>query len=201
LTDALAYEAGSPGEAGALSAEALKLRPEAHAAAARVAAARQQVEAQRGAYRPQVAATLMGDAFAVSGGNSGGGYTFGVVASLPLLDGGARGAGVAEAQAMVKRAEADQAATNLDLTRQIHEALLNFAAADQNVQTAEQAVASAEEDYRVALTRYQAGKAINLEPIAALTVLVRARTNYAQAVFAQRVALDAVHRTTGHLPV
>ena len=199
LTDALAYESRTPGEAAALSASALQFRPEAQAAAARVTAAQQEVSSRRGAFRPQVAATLMGDAFAASG-DSGGGYTFGVVASVPLLDGGSRDAGVAEAQAVLRRAEADLAALNLDLSRQVREALLNFSAADQNVRTAELAVASADEDYRVALTRYQAGKAINLEPLAALTALVRARTNYAQAIFQQRVALDAVNHATGRLP-
>jgi outer membrane protein TolC len=200
LTDALAYESTTPGEAAALSAEALKLRPEARAAAARVEAARRQVAARESNYRPQVAATLMGDVFGVSGGESGGGYTFGVVASLPILDGGARGGQVAEARATVQKAEADQAALDLDISRQVGEALLNFDAANRNVRTAETAVASAEEDYRVATARYQAGKAINLEPISALTVLVRARVNYAQALWGQRTTLDAVNRAVGKLP-
>jgi outer membrane protein TolC len=87
------------------------------------------------------------------------------------------------------------------ISRQVHEALLDFTAADQNVRMAELAVASADEDYRLALVRYQAGKAINLEPIEALSALVRARTNYAQALFAQRVALDEVNHAVGHLPL
>jgi outer membrane protein TolC len=200
LTDALVYDSTAPGAAAALSAEALKTRPEALAAQARVEAAQREVEARRSAYRPQVAATAMSDAFATRGQSAQVGYTVGVTASLPLADGGSRSAEVAEAQAAVTKAQADLRAVNLDLTRQVHTALVNLAAAEENVSTAEQALAAAEEDYRVALVRYQAGKAINLEPISALAALVRARTNHAQAVFDQRVALDAVQRAAGRLP-
>jgi outer membrane protein TolC len=201
LTDALVYESAAPGDPAALTVQALKLRPAAQAAQAQVDAAARQVQAQRAAYRPQLALDAMGDAWKASGSDLNGGYTAALVASLPLLDGGSRRAEVKEAQAGVNRAQADLATVKLAIARQVHEALLDYAAADQNVRTAEAALASAEEDYRVALVRYQAGKAINLERIEALAVLVRARTNYAQAIFAQRVALDAVYRAVGHLPL
>jgi len=75
-----------------------------------------------------------------------------------------------------------------------------MSAAARNVETAQAALASAEEDYRVASQRYFAGKAINLEPIEALSVLVRARMNLAQATYAYRMAQDALARAMGRLP-
>lgn len=203
LTDALVYAAGAPPAADSLVLEAYANRPALSAASARVVAAQRQVALKRSAFRLQVNAALMADAFVPLEGDSRsfrGGYTAGIIASLPLLDGGARRAEVAEAEAMVARAEADREALKLEVSREVHEALLAFHAADQNVRTAEAAVAAAEEDARIAWERYEAGKAINLEPLSALAALVAARTNYAQALFAQRVTLDAVNRAVGELP-
>ena len=166
----------------------------------RLEAARRQVAARRASFRPQVAATLMGDVSRMDSEDLRGDYSVGLVASLPLLDGGRRQAEVAEAEAMVRKAEADQAALDLEIARQVRTALLDLEAADHNVATAQAAETAAEEDYRVALVRYQAGKAINLEPISALTALVRAHTNQAQARFDQQVAQDAVERAVGRLP-
>lgn len=203
LTDALVYETEQPGDPAALAEEALQTRPAMRAAEARLGAARWRVAAKEAAYRPQVSAALMADAFRDLGDGDPalrGGYTAGVIASLPLLDGGSRRAEADEARAQVRRAEADRATLRLEISREVHEAWLAFAAANRNVSAAEQAVAAAGEDYRVATERYQAGKAINLEPISALAALVRARTNLAQAIFEQRSALDRVNWAVGRLP-
>lgn len=203
LTDALVYEADRPGEPAALAEQAVRTHPAMRVAEARVEAARRQVAVKQAAFRPQVAAALMADAFRNLSGNDSalrGGYTAGIIASLPLLDGGSRRAEADEAWAQVRRAEADRATLRLEITREVHEAWLDFNAADRNVSTAEQALAAADEDYRVATERYQAGKAINLEPISALAALVRARTNLVQALFEQRTALDRLNRAVGRLP-
>jgi outer membrane protein len=58
-------------------------------------------------------------------------------------------------------------------------------------------VASAEEDYRVAKVRYEAGKSVNVEVIDAQSALVRARANYIDALYDFNVALDRLERAVG----
>ena len=199
LSDALVYTSAAVPPAADLVAEAQSMRPEMLAALARLDSARRQVALARASYSWQVEATAMGDAFA-NKSSTDAGYSVGVVASVPLATGGARSAEVAEAQAMLRKADTDRAALALEISQGVRSALLDLAAADQNVKTAEAAQAAAEEDYRVALLRYRSGKAINLEPISALTALVRAQTRVVQATFEERVASDAVQRAVGNKP-
>lgn len=200
LTDKLVYVPNPPViDEAAEVATALKQRPETQARQAAVVAAQREVRAKRASYRPQVNAMLLADGVATSGA-SGGGYTLGVVASLPILDGGTRSAGVAEAEAMLKRAQQEQRSVDLEVERQVRTAILDLKAAEQNVRTAAEAEASAREDYRVALIRYKAGKAINLEPISALAALVKAETNLAQALYEHDLARDEVGRSEGRVP-
>ena len=200
LSDKLVYEPSAPNlDAPVAVAAALKKRPEALSRGAAIEAARREVKARRAAYQPQVDAMLMADGFAMSG-RTGGGYTLGVVAALPILDGGSRSADVAEAEAMLRRAEKEARGVDLEVERQVRTALLDLAAAEQNVRTALEAVASAQEDYRIAVIRYEAGKAINLEPLSALASLVKAKTNLAQALYDHNLARDAFRRAEGELP-
>jgi outer membrane protein TolC len=129
-----------------------------------------------------------------------GGYTVGVVGSLPLLDGGERKASVSEAEAMARNLAQQKHALDLQIERDLRSALLSLTAANQNVRTALEAEASAEEDHRVASVGYQAGKLINLEAVSALATLVKARTNVAQAKHEYNLAADAVQRAAGAAP-
>ena len=201
LTDQLAYDPGAADQdADTLLADALAKRPEALALKARSEAAEHEVTARKAACRPQVNGMVMLDGMETSGMGIGGGYTAGIVGSLPLLDGGERKAGVAEAEAMVRKLTREQEALSLQIERELRTALLNLAAANQNVRTALEAEASAEEDHRVADIGYQAGKLINLEAVSALAALVKARTNVAQAKYEFSLAVDAVNRAAGAMP-
>ncbi len=201
LTDSLAYDpAAAEVDADGLAARALADRPEALALRARKEAADRETAARKAAYKPQVGAMLMLDGMQTSGMGVDGGYTVGVVGSLPLFDGGERKASLSEAEAMVRRLEQEQRALDLQIERELRTAVLNLAAANRNVRTALEAEAAAEEDHRVASVGYNAGKLINLEAVSALTALLRARTNVAQAKYEYNLAADAVQRAVGALP-
>jgi outer membrane protein TolC len=200
LSDKLMYEPMAPTlDVEAAVAAALLKRPETASKQAAIEAARREVRARRAAYRPQVDAMLMMEGIKTSESTMGG-YTLGVVAALPILDGGSRAADVAEAEAMLRRAEKESVGQNLEVERQVRAALVTLVTADHCVRTSMEAVASADEDYRVALLRYQAGKAINLEPISALAGLVKAKTNLAEALYDHNLARDAFMRAQGELP-
>jgi outer membrane protein TolC len=201
LADTLQYNPeAAEQDAAQRVTDGLQNRPEERALGAKTKAAELEVAARKSAYRPQVDAMLMLNGMKASGMGVDGGYTVGVVGSLSILDGGERKASVSEAEAMVRSLEQQKQALDLDIERQVRTALLDLAAANQNVRTALEAEAAAEEDHRVARVGYDAGKLINLEVVSALAALVKARTNVAQAKYEYNLAADAVRRATGVLP-
>ena len=155
-------------------------RPEVAAALARTAAAQASVASARGAYSPQVYAIAMGDAqFGVGSGHVG--YTVGLTASLPLLDGGQRQADVdaAAAQLRVAQTEADKA--RLQAARESAGAWLTLQTATAQIGAAQTGLAAAQESYDLATLRYNAGKSLTAERLDALAALTRARGTLAEA--------------------
>jgi outer membrane protein TolC len=171
-------------------------RPELAVARERVVGGHAGVQVARSLYRPQINAGAMADLMRQRGDTLGG-TTFGVVASLPLLDGGQRRSQVREAEAEQRRIEAEQEKTILQIHQEVANAWLALQAAAQNVQTAETGRRSAQEDYRVTLIRYEAGKGLNVEVLDALAARTRAETNVAQALFEYGVAQDQLRRAVG----
>jgi outer membrane protein len=66
---------------------------------------------------------------------------------------------------------------------EVHQAFLNMQQAEKRIETCAVAIGKAEEDYKIAQTRYQAGKGINLDVMDAQTALDQAKTNYIQALY------------------
>lgn len=196
LQDQLAYAPVEVDQKAALEAAAAN-RPELAAVRARVEAAAAEIASARSAYKPQIAAALMLDLLDNSRGEGMSGYTAAVVASLPLVDSGRRKAEVAMARARREQLAQQERQATQRVAREVLVAIANLKAADRNIRTAMEAQASAEEDYRVARLRYDAGKAINLEPLDALAALVQARVNYANAIYEFNNAVDALNRAQG----
>jgi outer membrane protein TolC len=125
------------------------------------------------------------------------GYTTGVAVALPLLDGGMRRAEVRRAEAEQRRQQEELQRALLQVTQEVTDNWLALRAAEQNVSTAQTAVRSSEEDYRIAQLRYQEGKSVNVEALDALAARTRARVNLAQATFDYQVAADQLRRSLG----
>jgi len=180
-----------------LLARAFLSRPELRATAQRVAAAESAVRVAAAAFKPQVDAIGMADWFRQRGADAEAGVTIGIVAGLPVFDGGYRRAKVEEARSELKKVQEEHEQIKLMVAQQVRIAVLQLQTATQNIATAQTALKAAEEDYRLAQLRYASGKGINLEPLDALAALTRARTNLAQAIFEQNVAVDTLERVVG----
>jgi len=196
LTDQLAAQS-APGALADFAATALKQRPEVSAARARVDSAKAGVSAAKGAYSPQVYAVAMQDFVSVSGTGSDNGYTVGITAGFPIVDGGQRKSATKEAKAMEQQAEADLRSVELQVNKEVASAWVQAQSAAKAVELARAAVDQADEDYRVIKLRYEAGKAINVEVLDALASLTKARTNVAQAQYESSVAQDRLERAEG----
>lgn len=175
---------------------ALATRPELQGARARLESAREGGNAARASSRFQAALTGMAD---LSGARSGsaGGLSVGVVVGVPIFDGGVRRAGREEARAQISRAGADLSRLEIQVEREVLGAQVSLDAARKNVAAAQVALVAAQESYRVALLRYQGGRATNAETLDALAALTRARTNRARALYEAQIASDQLARATG----
>ena len=196
LADKLVYDPRTE-DAEALAKEADAKRPELVAARARVSAAQESIISANSAYKPQLAVAGMGNLTSNSNVGRFGEYLVGLIASVPLADGGLRGAQVHEAQAEATKAQRELDAMRLNAEREVRVAFANLGAADQNTRTSMEAVAQADEDHRVAKLRYDAGKGILLEVLDSLTALVRAQVNYSQALYEYSTAQDDLNRAAG----
>jgi outer membrane protein len=159
----------------------------------------EEVKIAKSAYRPQIGVGVMGDLSKMRGQSLFGGSTFGVVGSLPILDGGSRKAKVRTAEAEVAKISEERKRVALQVGQEVTTALLNLKAAESNVRTARIGVTAAVEDYRVALLRYTSGKGINVEALDALAAQVRSQSNEIQALYEYNVAQDQLARALGLL--
>jgi len=192
-------EASSSAELQALLRLAETQRPEIRAALQRVQGAEAETEAARRAFLPQVNVFAMGDFMKMKGENPFTGATFGLVASLPLYNGGQRRARIQAAEAERRHQEQEQMQIALQISQEVHTALLNLRAAEQNIHTARAALMAAQESYRVMQERFRAGRSILVELLDALATRTEAESNLVQALFQYNVAQDQLLRAVGML--
>lgn len=178
---------------------ALAQRPSVVAASQRIDAARRIVAATLGAYRPS--ATLSAQSYNGNSspylGRSGGGVAF--VASLPLVDGGARSAAIDRARATLSQAQIVSERERLSTERDVRNAFRELQAAQSNLGTAQAGARNAEEELRIARIRAAAGKAIDLEILDALAVSAAARETVVRSVARYDIAVALVHHAAGDL--
>jgi len=196
LTDSLATQVTEATLSAELEA-AEKDRPELAEAGQLIAAQAQAVAQARAAYDPQVYGIGMNDLQTGREIGTRGGYTVGVVASLPLLDGGGRRSYVNEQEAELRRLESSRRGIRLEVRNQVSGAWVRLHAAQQNVLTSQAALAQAQEDYRIASLRYETGKGILVERLDALTALVRAQVNNLNARYELAAAKAELDRAVG----
>lgn len=182
----------------ALLRVAERTRPELRAAGARVTGAQLESGAIGASYKPQLNAFAMGD-FGANGGNRNAGTTFGLVASIPVFTGGRRKASLQIADARRRQLESERERLALEIAQSVQGAYLNLNAAEQNVGTAQIALKSAREDYRVAQIRYQSGRSTLVDVLDSLAARTRAQSNVVQSLFAYNVARDTLLRAVGEL--
>jgi outer membrane protein TolC len=176
---------------------ALSSRPDLLAARKQVAAAQAAVRSRRAEYKPQVYGMAMLDGLVPSVMGTSVGVTVGVVAGVPLVDGGRRQAEVGEAEQAVARAQAAVTVLEQQVRAEVLAAEARAGAACENMDTAARQVTAAEEAYRVAQIRYEAGKSIVVELLDALRSQTEARENLVIARSQYAKALAELYRAMG----
>ena len=193
IQDNLVYEPVALDRA-ALRAEALRLRPEMRQARLRAQAAQAQ---QRQAFRSFFPDITAGGSYGGTGTDLAEVWDATLSLTWPIFDGGGRLARYREARANLEAAEARVRATELDIIREVEQAQLTVAEAEERIQAAQTAVASAQENFRLAQGRFDAGVGTILELTDAQLALTQAQNLEAQALADYRIALYRLDRARG----
>ncbi|MBM4442823.1 MAG: TolC family protein [Candidatus Rokubacteria bacterium] len=117
--------------------------------------------------------------------------------SWSIFDGGNRIARHREARANLDAAQARVRATELDIQRDVEQAQISVTEAEERIQAAQTAVLSAQENFRLAQGRFDAGVGTILELTDAQLALTQTQNTEAQALADFRIALSNLDRAVG----
>src|SRR5256886_10017971 len=193
IQDNLVFEAVSL-DRGQLRTESLKQRPEYRQAKLLVGAAE--------ATERQTFRNFFPD---ISGTGSYGGtqpqlnesWTLGLTFSWSLFDGGNRLARYQEAKANLEGSKQRLKSQELDIIQNVEQAEIAVEETQERIQAGQALVASAQENFRLAQGRFDAGVGTILELTDAQLALTQAQNTETQALAAYRIALARLDRAVG----
>lgn len=146
---------------------------------------------------PDLSLVAGSDSMATRRGNMAGGSAVGLWLSWPIGDGGMRRSEIAEAERMAEQMDAMAAVERNNIRAALSTHWPKWVASPKVVAAAEGRASSAEEAFRVARLRFDAGRAIRAEVSTALADLEQARIGLAKANAYRRVAWTNLMRSLG----
>lgn len=178
---------------------ALQNQPSIRIAAAKVKAALASMQVARAGYLPTVSvvATNSWSGKSFPGNTVKDDWTLSARASVPILDSGITAGKVDIARAAYDTAVEQQRQVIQAVHYNLTNAYLSLREAEQRINTAGVASAQAEENYRIAQLRYQAGVGTNLDLLDAALSLTNAKNNYVSALYAYNTSKSALDKAMG----
>lgn len=124
-------------------------------------------------------------------------WSVGVTASINVFDSGVTWSKIHAAQEALVQAKESQRQIKDNVELEVRTDYLSMREAEKRITTAQVAVASAEEDYHIAVVRYQAGVGTNIDVMDAQKALTQAKTNYYQALYNYNTSKAALNTSMG----
>lgn len=124
-------------------------------------------------------------------------WSVGVTASMNVFDSGVTWSKIHAAQENLAKAKETQRQIKDAVELEVRTDYLNMREAEKRITTTQVAVASAEEDYHIAVVRYQAGVGTNIDVMDAQEALTQAKTNYYQALYNYNTSKAALNTSMG----
>jgi outer membrane protein TolC len=193
----IAGPSDEPLDVGALIEQAVRVRPEIKAAQSAITAARQHVEAAKGAYGPRVYADGSWGWRADSASLDDEAWFAGVTVELTVFEGFSRRHALKMSEAVAARAEAILDQVRLAVRREVWTACARIQETRELVRATVTQVRDAEESVRLMAARYRAGAVTVTGLLDAQTALTAAQARHVQARWGYRAAQAALRRATG----
>lgn len=124
-------------------------------------------------------------------------WSVGVTASMNVFDSGVTWSKIHAAQENLAKVKESQRQIKDNVELEVRTDYLNLREAEKRITTTQVAVASAEEDYHIAVVRYQAGVGTNIDVMDAQEALTQAKTNYYQALYNYNTSKAALNTSMG----
>jgi outer membrane protein len=188
--------AAVPAEEQAVDA-ALAQRPDYRAVAKKKAIAEQRVRVAQGRRFPDVYAAGQYSENAGTGMAFKENWYVGMRLTVPVFDGGLIRAEVDKERAELEKTREEERQVRLAVVREVKDALIAIANAEDRMKVTEAAIASAKEALRVETLKYETGAGTSTDVIDARTASLRAETDYYQALYDREVARSALKKATG----
>lgn len=177
---------------------AMKSRPDLYQVAHLVKGAKGGLQAARGGYGPQIAAFASnewgGETFPGSASSK---WTVGATLEMNILDSGVTAGQVDQARGTLTKQLEQQRQTVLNANLEVRSSYLGLRESEKRIGTAEVAVSQAEEDYKIAQLRYQAGVGTNVDVMDSQVALTTAQNNYVSALYSYNTSKAALDNAMG----
>ncbi len=130
-------------------------------------------------------------------GDDGENWAVGVTASMNIFDSGVTWSKIHAAQENLAKAKETQRQVKDAVELEVRTDYLGMREAEKRISTTQVAVAQAEEDYHIAVVRYQAGVGTNIDVMDAQVALTEAKTNYVKALYDYNTSKAALNTSMG----
>ncbi|MFQ6109193.1 MAG: TolC family protein [Candidatus Aminicenantales bacterium] len=124
-------------------------------------------------------------------------YTINLVLTVPLFNGFAASAKVAQSRAMIRELELTRKGLEEAIRFEVRQAILNLKEARESLLSQGKNVEQAQESLRIAELNFSEGLATTLDVSSAQAALTQAKTNYSQALYDYVVSLAELDRAMG----
>lgn len=124
-------------------------------------------------------------------------WSVGATVSWNVWDGGASKEQTKVAKANLEQAKEANAAAVDSVMLEVRQAYLNLRAAEQTITSTKAATEEAQENFRIATLRYQAGVGTNLDVLDAETKLASARNSYVDALYNYNISVATLEQAMG----
>jgi len=124
-------------------------------------------------------------------------YSVNLVLTVPIFNGFATSAQVAQSKAMIKELDFTQKGLSEMIKFEVRQAVLNLEQAKESLLSQEKNVEQAQEAVRIAELNYSEGLATSLDVSSVQVALTQAKTNYSQALFDYVMSIAQLEKAMG----
>jgi outer membrane protein len=124
-------------------------------------------------------------------------WNYGVRFTMPLFDGGLIRAEINKEKVATEKVKEEERALRLLISREVRDAQLNITNARERIEVTQRAIESSRENVRIELLKYDTGSGTSTDIIDAQTALLRAETDYYQALFDRETAIAYLKKAIG----